>query len=170
MAMIPVRSSNIAAVGYDPATKKARVQFSSGTTYEYAEVPQTAFEALRDAPSVGVHFAREFRLLYAATKVDEEPRAIPVQQGIAEKTLDATTAPTRIFVLSRPRPADPFENDADEAYGFVVRAKSAKSARRLAGEQAGDEGPGAWLDEKRSDCVTLSHDGPEIVLLRDLRD
>lgn len=54
--MTPVQSSNIAALGHDPITLKLRVQFHSGTIYEYADVPVAKFDQLIKADSVGSAF------------------------------------------------------------------------------------------------------------------
>lgn len=52
-AMIPVRSSNIDAVGYDPVSSELYVRFTSGTTYIYLGVGQALYEGLLSAPSAG---------------------------------------------------------------------------------------------------------------------
>lgn len=52
MQMIPVSSSNLVAVGYDPQTMTLRVQFNSGT-YDYYNVPKNIFDGLLAAPSKG---------------------------------------------------------------------------------------------------------------------
>lgn len=77
----------------------------------------------------------------------------------------------RIWIL---RPADglgksdnPWKPDYDKAHGFVVRAKDPSEARRLAGDQAGDEGPSPWLSEEYSTCVELKKSGVAGVLVRD---
>ena len=50
----PVKSSNIAATGYDPVTKTLAVQFKGGQkTYHYAGVPETLFGDMAKAESVG---------------------------------------------------------------------------------------------------------------------
>ena len=59
--MVTVTSSNIAALGYDPDTKTARVQFRGGREYEYPGVEEHEFEALRDADSIGRHFNTHWR-------------------------------------------------------------------------------------------------------------
>lgn len=52
MQMIPVSSSNLVVVGYDPQTMTLRVQFNSGT-YDYYNVPKNIFDGLLAAPSKG---------------------------------------------------------------------------------------------------------------------
>lgn len=56
VAMQPVQSSNLAAVGYDPATLIMTVQFNSGRSYRYKDVPQDVYLALLNAGSAGKYF------------------------------------------------------------------------------------------------------------------
>lgn len=51
--MVPVVSSNVAAVGYDEDHRILQVRFHNGTVYEYLGVPATLYRALLDAPSKG---------------------------------------------------------------------------------------------------------------------
>lgn len=54
IALKPVKSSNIAATGYDAATKTLAVQFKGGgKTYFYADVPESVFGDMGKAESVG---------------------------------------------------------------------------------------------------------------------
>ncbi|GAA0103276.1 KTSC domain-containing protein [Paraclostridium bifermentans] len=52
MQMIPVSSSNLVSVGYDPQNMTLRVQFNSGT-YDYYNVPKNIFDGLLAATSKG---------------------------------------------------------------------------------------------------------------------
>jgi hypothetical protein len=55
--MQPVTSSQIASVGYNPDTRKLRVEFNhKGSLYEYDDIPQEIFDQLVSAPSVGSYF------------------------------------------------------------------------------------------------------------------
>ncbi len=58
MDMKPVVSSNVASVGYDPATKELAVEFRSGKVYTYEDIDSATYQALQNAPSVG-KFIRE---------------------------------------------------------------------------------------------------------------
>lgn len=51
--MKPCQSSQVKAHGYDSATKKLRVEYSSGGVYEYQGVPQTLYDGLCNCKSVG---------------------------------------------------------------------------------------------------------------------
>jgi KTSC domain len=60
--LTPVRSSNVTAIGYDPATQTARVQFKGGATYRYAGVSPKLFESIQKSESVGAAVSRLRRL------------------------------------------------------------------------------------------------------------
>jgi hypothetical protein len=70
MEMHKVKSSNIESIGYDEGTHRMRVKFSSGTLYEYEGVSKENYQKLRDAESVGSHFAKHIRGNHAGKKVD----------------------------------------------------------------------------------------------------
>lgn len=50
---VPVSSSNLAAVGYDPKSLILEVDFLNGSTYQYYDVPPYHYEGLMNAPSHG---------------------------------------------------------------------------------------------------------------------
>lgn len=64
MTMQPVNSSNIAAIGYDPETQTLAIEFRSGGTYEYYDVPEQVFQGLRSAASHGQYFQNNIRGRY----------------------------------------------------------------------------------------------------------
>ena len=55
----------------------------------------------------------------------------------------------------------------DRVFGFVVRADTAKDARNWASTRAGDEGGGAWLDDKQSTCEELTREGDQGIIIVD---
>ena len=57
MDFIPVRSTNLEAIGSDPETQVMGVRFVDGSAYEYDLVPQKVYDFVRRAPSVGKIFA-----------------------------------------------------------------------------------------------------------------
>lgn len=59
--MQAVKSSSIAAVGYDQETKELRVQFTRGQTYVYRGVSPEVHKALMDSESIGKHFQANIR-------------------------------------------------------------------------------------------------------------
>ena len=46
MTMHPATSTNVLAVGYEPATRTLRVQFRSGGIYDYYDVDSDLFEQM----------------------------------------------------------------------------------------------------------------------------
>ena len=59
--LVPVRSTNIAAVGYDAEARLLVVEFKAGSRYAYSDVPPEKAARLLAAPSVGHDFAQEIR-------------------------------------------------------------------------------------------------------------
>ena len=72
MQMTPVKSSNISAIGYDPATKELHVKFKSGETYAYGNVDEKAHAALMAAPSIGGHLSKTIKPNHPARKLKAE--------------------------------------------------------------------------------------------------
>jgi hypothetical protein len=56
MEMIPVTSSNLAAIGYDADTATLRIQFIRSGSYDYQGVPQDVYDGLLMATSKGQYF------------------------------------------------------------------------------------------------------------------
>lgn len=54
----------IAAVGYDDTAQKLTVQFHNGRTYSYGGVPQSEYQALVNAHSVGKYFTDNIKHIY----------------------------------------------------------------------------------------------------------
>jgi len=52
----PVKSPNIASIGYDPSTSTLEVEFNSGNIYQYSNVPEMIFHSLINSESVGKSF------------------------------------------------------------------------------------------------------------------
>jgi hypothetical protein len=55
---VPVRSSVLAAVGYDAATAELEIEFASGDVYRYYAVPARVHRELVEAESPGAYFNR----------------------------------------------------------------------------------------------------------------
>jgi len=64
MDMIPVSSRAISAVGYDPITRRMKIQFQQGQTYDFCNVPQHVFEGLLHAGSKGTYYNDHIRDRY----------------------------------------------------------------------------------------------------------
>lgn len=55
--LVPVKSSNVNALGWDADGKVLTMQFSNGTIYTYFDVPEETYREILSAPSVGSTFA-----------------------------------------------------------------------------------------------------------------
>ncbi len=53
MQKYSVASSNLASVGYDPATETLEVEFLSGSVYQYYNVPENVYDELMKESSKG---------------------------------------------------------------------------------------------------------------------
>jgi len=69
MERIPVQSSNLAAIGYDPASETLEVEFLTGTVYEYRNISQFIYDELMNSPSRGSFFSREIRNSYPYERI-----------------------------------------------------------------------------------------------------
>jgi hypothetical protein len=56
MDMVQVISKAINAVGYDPITKRMKITFKQGRTYDYCRVPKEVHVAFMRAISKGTYF------------------------------------------------------------------------------------------------------------------
>lgn len=64
MQMIPVSSSAMNAIGYDPQTRMMKIQFEQNETYDFCGVPQHIFDGLRNARSKGTYYNDHIRDRY----------------------------------------------------------------------------------------------------------
>lgn len=64
MEMIRVNSSAIIAVGYDPQTRRMKIRFSQGDTYDFCRVPEHIFQELLHSRSKGTYYNDHIRDKY----------------------------------------------------------------------------------------------------------
>lgn len=67
--MLPVTSSNVSHIGYDPASRELHITFKSGGTYSYGNTSPEEFMALKSAPSIGKHIHAHIRPKHPVKKV-----------------------------------------------------------------------------------------------------
>ncbi len=67
--MIPVTSSNLKEVGYDPDRREMRVIFRSGSIQDHLDVPPEEFAGLMSAPSHGKHYNQRIKGIYTGRKM-----------------------------------------------------------------------------------------------------
>ncbi len=64
-----VDSSVIVAVGYDDSAGILEVVFRTGRTYRYFRVPESVYDGLLHAKSIGAYFNRQIRPRYRGMEV-----------------------------------------------------------------------------------------------------
>lgn len=64
-----VASSNILGIAYDEDTQEMQVEFTSGSTYKYDDVPQEIYEDFLGASSPGTFFANNIKGSYGYSRV-----------------------------------------------------------------------------------------------------
>lgn len=69
MNLVPVTSSNLAAIGYDAANSQLHVKFKNGGVFVYSGVPADKHKALMAAKSIGSHFHAHIRNAHTAVKL-----------------------------------------------------------------------------------------------------
>lgn len=62
--MTQLRSSNIAAAGYDVETKVLDIEFNNGSRYSYDDVSKDVADGLFSASSAGQYFANNIKGRY----------------------------------------------------------------------------------------------------------
>lgn len=65
----PVKSRDLALIGYDHATSTLEVVFRAGGVYRYRQVPESVYHGLMAAPSHGTFFQKHIKTQYTFTKV-----------------------------------------------------------------------------------------------------
>lgn len=65
IALQPVESSQVKAIGYDEQTRTLAVTFNygAGAIYHYPDVAPETFEAFRTAESIGIFFGKNIKAL-----------------------------------------------------------------------------------------------------------
>lgn len=65
IALEPVESNQVGAIGYDEATKTLAVQFRRGARaiYHYPNVERETYEAFKGAESIGTYFGQNLKML-----------------------------------------------------------------------------------------------------------
>lgn len=68
--MKPVESSQVKAVGYDPAASELFIEFTRGAVYVYRGVPRDVYDRFLAAESKGRFFSQEIKGKFEHTKED----------------------------------------------------------------------------------------------------
>lgn len=97
MQLQSVNSSQINAIGYAAATNTMRIEFKSGSLYEYANVPPDLFEQFAKAPSTGSFFYKHIKPFpdkYPYVKL-EDNKAIETTEEM-RKGSESASIPTAV--------------------------------------------------------------------------
>ena len=62
-------SSNLSSASYDPDTDTLTIEFQSGSSYQYLNVPPSIYRGLQSAPSAGSYFYRQIKGRFAYEQV-----------------------------------------------------------------------------------------------------
>lgn len=61
MDRVPVKSSTIKAIGYDPHAITLEIEFNDGSVYQYFDVPTDVHIKFLQATSLGQFFGKQIR-------------------------------------------------------------------------------------------------------------
>jgi hypothetical protein len=94
--MVPVVSSSINSVGFDPETSNLYVAFNNGSTYEYEGVPPEIFAELVNSMSIGAYLNKNIRNRYPFRRIWVEKftplvAKVPIEVGTKLPQIVATT-------------------------------------------------------------------------------
>lgn len=64
MEMVAVHSEAMSAVGYDAGSRKLKIRFQQGHSYDFCNVPPSIHEGLMSATSKGSYYNRYIRDRY----------------------------------------------------------------------------------------------------------
>lgn len=113
MELQKVKSTNIAAVGYDKESRMLRILFHTGTAYDYQQVPATLYNQLIAASSKGEFFQEHVKEQFKYEKVNLEKERNPVgknkQQVAAEARAKKSdnVQPAAVAEPPKPKPEAP---------------------------------------------------------------
>lgn len=71
IGMCPCESSQVKSHGYDAATRTLAVEFKSGGTYHYHDVPSATYDAMLKAESVGKFIGSSLKGAHKVTKIEK---------------------------------------------------------------------------------------------------
>lgn len=74
MNRVPVESSVLASVLYLPQLRLLEVEFRSGLSYQYSDVPQQSYKQLLTAESKGAYFNANIRNCFPCNQIGSPSR------------------------------------------------------------------------------------------------
>lgn len=138
MQRIPVESSDIVSIGYDPKARTLEIEFKEGRVYQYLEVEPDTHRLLMKADSYGQYFSASISGRYRYVRLNDAAQSAPKHQAVAFVTansrklrdLQRACEPAGIAVEQLELPVDEIQSHDPETIA-VAKAKHAyKLARR----------------------------------------
>ena len=125
-----VDSSLIRSIGYDPAESTLEVEMLGGLSYEYFDVPMSAFLELMDADSKGAYYNDFIKDLYAFRRQERPSTAVRYPIDLRS---DTVTRPTPAMLAAMAE-----AEVGDDVYGKdpTVKALERRTAALLGKEAA----------------------------------
>jgi inosine/xanthosine triphosphate pyrophosphatase family protein len=138
MQRLPVESSDIVSIGYDPAQKLLEVEFQGGRIYHYRDVEANIYAQFMRADSYGTFFFAHINGRYRYQKVSSADGEDPSAQALAFvgsnpddlHSLQVACEPYGIDVEPLDLPVDEIQSDNAED----ITLKKAKQAFKLANQ------------------------------------
>jgi len=137
MQRVPVESSDLVSVGYDPATSILEVEFQGGRVYQYRDVEPDIHAQFMRADSFGTFFFAHINGHYRYQKVQtgddgDAPKGLAFVSGTPNELHDVQVAcePYEIAVEPLQLPLDEIQSENPEDIALT----KAKQAYRLAGQ------------------------------------
>jgi XTP/dITP diphosphohydrolase len=138
MHRLPVESSDIVSIGYDPAAKILEVEFQGGRVYQYRGVEPDIHAQFMRADSYGTFFFAHVNGQYRYDKISATPEAEQARSGLAFASgsetelhdLQMACEPYNIEVEPIELPVDEIQSDDPED----IAVKKAKQAYKLAAQ------------------------------------
>lgn len=81
--LIPVRSSSIHHVGYDPESQRLLLEYEGGRLYEYLDVPEDVYVDLMQAASMGRFVNYAIKPHYHYHEIDKRPAWVQEKDGVS---------------------------------------------------------------------------------------
>lgn len=69
MEKVSVTSSNVESIRYYEDSETLEIEFKNGATYQYFDVPQSVYNELENADSVGGYLASRIKGMYRYSRV-----------------------------------------------------------------------------------------------------
>ncbi len=137
MKRVPIESSDLVSIGYDPATSILEVEFQGGRVYQYRDVEPDIHAQFMKADSFGTFFFAHINGHYRYQKLQtgdagDAPKGLAFVAGTPQELHDLQVAckPYEIAVEPLELPVEEIQSDNPE--DIVI--KKAKQAYRLAGQ------------------------------------